>query len=164
MAKIKATNTTRGIDEVLQGNGIVNNNVSVFVSDRKPKETEEFIKLFQKQLEVVRNCKPITVKIFMYFLCETQYGNYVEADIRAISLINDVSEISVKRALKELIELRVIIIDKDLNDRRRNTYMINPFYAWKGNAGDRKTSLKKIDQNQLMIGFPTNSDSNENGD
>ncbi|NCA22200.1 MAG: hypothetical protein EBS86_13805 [Crocinitomicaceae bacterium] len=164
MAQIKATNATRGIDEVLQGNGINGNDVKVFVGARGPKETERFVKLFQKQLEIVRRCKPTTVKIFHYFLCEMQYGNYVEADIKVIALINDVSEISVKRALKELIECGVIIIDKDHNDRRRNTYMISPIYAWKGNPGDRIKSLKRLDQNQLTISFPTNSDPNENGD
>jgi DNA-binding MarR family transcriptional regulator len=156
MAEIKAVNLKREINETLEGNGINNNEIKIFLGDRKVKEQEPFIKLFQAQSNVVKYLKPVSVKIFHYFLCELQYGNYVEADIKAIALINDISQISVKRAIKELIEVEVIIIDKDLNDRRRNTYFINPYLAWKGNAGDRIKSVKKLEKEkqQLTIGFP----------
>jgi hypothetical protein len=86
-------------------------------------------------------------------LYTSMYGNFIEIDISQIAVINRMSEISVKRAIKELKEMDVIFIDKDLNDKRRNTYCINPMIAWKGNASDRVKSIDRRNE-QLKIDFP----------
>lgn len=153
MAVLKAKNLERQVNDILVGNGITDNEIKLFVSGRGPREQESFIKLFQAQAKIINSCAPVTVKLFHYFLCEQAYGNYVEVDVKSISLILHISEISVKRGIKELFGLGVIRIDKDLNDRRRNVYFLNPYVAWKGNPGDRLKAIKKIDSedNQLKL-------------
>lgn len=168
--QVKAENLSRGLDEILVGNGITNNMVKVYANVPELKEKDKFIKLFQEQAKIINNCKPITAKIFMYFLCECGYSDkegifpYIEVDVFTISRNTNTSESSVKRAVKELMEMGVLLLDKDMNDKRRNTYFINPTMAWKGNPIDRQKSLKKLNENQLKIGFPISLDPNINGD
>ena len=157
MPRLKASNLSREINERLEDAGITKNNVNVFLSENTIKEKEPFTKLFQKQSGVIFSAKPVTAKILMYFLCASSYGNYIEADVSDISLLTRISESSVKRAIKELIEMKVLLRDKDLNDKRRNTYYINPHMAWKGNPGDRIKSIEKLDKkDQLSLPFLEN--------
>lgn len=159
--KIKAENLSRGLDEILAGNGIENNQINIYTQLPGLKERDKFIKLFQEQAKIINNCKPITTKIFFYFLCECGYSDkegifpYIEVDIFTIAKNTNTSESSVKRAIKELIEMGVLLLDKDLNDKRRNTYFINPTMAWKGSPIDRQKSIKMLNENQLQIGFPS---------
>jgi Fic family protein len=124
--------------------------VNIFIRGGQ-KEREPFIKLFQKQSEVINNCAPATAKVFLYFLQASQYGNYIEIDVKQISTIIDLSERTVKRSLDELIKKEVLLKWKDLNDKRRNTYFLNPLTAWKGNPTDRTKSIKALNPNQLKL-------------
>jgi Fic family protein len=139
------------IANTLSNNGVNSSDINIFIKDRRSKEKEPFVKLFQKQSEIINNCQPATSKLFLYFLQSTQYGNYVEADIKLISGIINLSERTVKRALKELIEKNVIVTYKDTNDKRRNCYYINPFAVWKGNPSDRQKSIKALNPDQLLL-------------
>jgi predicted transcriptional regulator len=151
MAKVKNKILEDEIENSVNKAGMEGGSVTVFVG-RGLKEREPFIKLFQKQGEIINNCAPATAKVFLYFLQASQYGNYVEVDIKQISSIMNLSERTVKRSLDELWEKEVIVKNKDLNDKRRNVYYINPLTAWKGNVGDRTKSIKKlVNANQLKL-------------
>lgn len=148
MARLKAKLIENGVENVLNENGMESSKeVSIFISN-KSKEKDVFIKFFQAQGAILNNCKPATVKLFNYFLIQSAYGNYVEADIKSISAITDMSERSVKRGLQELVDNGVIVRDKDLNDKRRNMYLINPHIAWKGNPSDRKKIIRNKEINE----------------
>jgi predicted transcriptional regulator len=143
MPEIKAKNIKEEIAKSLSNNGVNADNVTMFFS-KGQKETDVFIKIFQKQMEIMNSCSGATAKVFLYFLQCAVYGNYVEADLKTIASVINLSLASVKRGLNELKELDVLITDKDTNDKRRNSYYINPLNAWKGNPGDRKKALNKF--------------------
>ena len=69
MGQIKAKNIEREVNRLLVDNGIEGNKVSVFVSDNRKREEDNFIKVFQHQKDIITNCQPSTAKIFMYMLC-----------------------------------------------------------------------------------------------
>jgi len=150
MAQIQSKIIKNEIAKTLTDGGVNADDVKVFFS-RGQKEKEPFVKFFQKQAEIINSCKPATAKIFIYFLQASQYGNYVEADIKLISGIVSLSPLSVKRGIAELIEKNVIIKYKDLNDKRRNSYYINPFVSWKGNPSERIKVAKHLEAQPLLL-------------
>jgi len=75
-----------------------------------------------------------------------QYGNFIEADQKIIAQQTNLSIASVKRSIKELIKCNLLVCTPDMNDKRRNTYYINPHIAWKGNTGDR---IRFIDEMKI---------------
>jgi hypothetical protein len=114
----------------------------------------DYIMLFQKALTLLREKRLSTsaLVILNYFYEITGYGNTVP--IRAETIIRDcqLTRKTVFKALKELKELEVIMIGKDMNDARINTYFINPVYAWKGTVKERSKRIKAIeDKRQLTL-------------
>lgn len=121
----------------------IKDDISIF---RKTKTTEKdaFIKVFQNGLEFfIEYLTPAGCKMFMYFMVAAHYGNFVEVDQKKIQEKLKIGRTAVNKALKELQDLKVITILPDLNDKRRNTYMINHYVVWKGNPGDRIKSINK---------------------
>ena len=59
-------------------------------------------------------------------------ANKIDKDISEIATWTNLSEISVKRSLKELNENKIITTIKSNSDNRRNVYLINPQSSWKG--------------------------------
>lgn len=129
--------------------------VNVFVGKKKPKfnKNEEFIQLFKnKSAEVLKDMKAATVKVYSWFLCSANYGNFVECRIGDIVEWVGISKKSVIKALKELEEKQIIIKYKNPNDTRMNFYNINPHMAWKGSVNDRNKTIKHMkSSNQLTL-------------
>jgi predicted transcriptional regulator len=100
--------------------------------------------------------KPATCKIFMLFMAQSGYENYIGMDVLSISEVLAITTRSVITGLKELEENNIIIKTKHPSDKRRNDYFVNPYAAWKGNSYARMNAISKIDKNQLLL-FPNDS-------
>jgi hypothetical protein len=136
----------KNIQEVAENMGIDFNNgeVIVFRKRDQQKEREPFVKIMQKALEItIQDMSPAAVKMFMYFISKMFYGNFVEVDQKGLQNFLQLSRPSVNKALNELKERGIIHITMDRNDKRRNTYMINMYTAWKGTPKDRVIAIKK---------------------
>jgi hypothetical protein len=164
--KIDSKYLVKNIQEVAENNGIDFNNGEVIVFRKKssPKERDAFVKVMQKALELtVENLSPVGSKMLMYFIAQSHYGNFVEVDqVRLMDKLK-MSRTSVNKSLNELKELGIISITPDMNDKRRNTYMINPYTAWKGTPKDRIIAITKYKrdfinpmQSELFLEGPKN--------
>jgi len=139
------------IDSGMEGKN--DTQVNVFIKRDKEKFDDDFTFLFiGKQNEIIRNISPIGAKVFLWFCCEMMYGNFVEILQKRLAILINVSESSLKRAIKELIDSKVIIPYKNANDTRQNFYIINPIHSWRGNAKERTKALKEINK-QMSIEF-----------
>jgi DNA-binding MarR family transcriptional regulator len=144
--KIESKHLVNSIKEVAENNGIdfTNGEVIVFRKKNVDKERDAFVKVMQKALELtIENLSPVGSKMLMYFIAQSHYGNFVEVDQRKLIESLKMSRTSVNKSLNELRELGIITITPDMNDNRRNTYMINPYTAWKGTPKDRNLAISK---------------------
>ena len=159
MPQIESKILKNDIIKVLNENSITNTDVNMFFSSKKAKETETFAIILQKAMQYyVENLSGTGMKLMMYFITTMFYGNLVEVDQAVIMDRLKIGRTSLNKAMGELKELGVISIYPDMNDKRRNTYQINHYVAWKGNAGDRKKSIKHSkdkfpDPNQLLLPY-----------
>lgn len=146
MARIRANNVESKINDILVENGIEGNQVSVFVG-RGKREEDLFVKMFQKkqESEVLMSLHPSGVKLFCYVLLCMEYGNFIESDQSVMAQQTGLSLASIKRQIKELVKCGILIVTPDTNDKRRNTYYINPHTAWKGNPSDRARFIKQYE-------------------
>jgi len=146
MPIIRAKAFEADLKELQKEHGMDDKTITI-IKPNKATEKEPFVKIFQIALNYfVETLTPSGCKLFMYFVNETRYGNFVEVDQRVIMEKLKIGRTALNKALYELQELNVIAITQDLNDRRRNTYMINHYVAWKGNPADRLVSFKKNKQ------------------
>lgn len=113
------------------------------IKPNKLKEKEKFVKVFQLGLNYfIDVLSPSGCKLFMYFISISEYQNFVEIDQKVIQKKLKIGRTALSRGLKELQEINIIKIIPDINDARRNTYVINHHVMWKGNPGDRMQSIK----------------------
>jgi DNA-binding MarR family transcriptional regulator len=161
MPIIKAKALKTEVAEVLNENSITNTDITMIFSQKRTKETENFAMILQKTMKYyVCSLSGTGMKLMMYFISSMFYGNFVEVDQREIMDKLKIGRTALNKAMGELKELGVIAIIPDLNDKRRNTYMLNHYATWKGNAGDRQKSIKKNKEifpnpNQLQLPFST---------
>jgi hypothetical protein len=114
------------------------------------KETDKFVKLFQNEmLSYAITLSPISLKVFVYFLSTLQYGNLIDIDQKTIIERCNISRSALAKSLKQLTDLKVIIINPSRNDSRANTYMMNHFAAYKGTATERQKAISN-DKNRLF--------------
>jgi DNA-binding MarR family transcriptional regulator len=128
--------------------------ISVNLS-RKKIPIPDYTMLFQAVgLQVTKILKPSSLCVFYHFLCKLQYSNHIGVDQNTIAEELELSVITVKRAIKELKDNKIIIDYKDQQDNRRNVYIINPEVAWRGSAAGRIKTLRKIEadnKNQMKL-------------
>jgi hypothetical protein len=136
------------------------------IRPNKLKEKDRFVKVFQLGLSYfIDNLTPSGCKLFMYFIAISEYQNYVEVDQQIMQKKLQIGRTALNKGLKELQEVNVIKIIPDLNDKRRNTYVINHYVMWKGNPGDRIRSIKSkkdyfLNPNQLSLELKENNKEN----
>jgi hypothetical protein len=158
MAKLKNnTPLHSAISKGLEDSGMDDskNEVNVFISQPKAKFEDKYAFLFiGAQNKVIRSLSPSASKMFLWFCCEMQYGNFVEIRQKELSILLSLSLRTTKTCLKELIACEVIIPYKNENDTRQNFYQINPFHSWRGNAKERIKAIKHLEINdQLRLEF-----------
>lgn len=128
--------------------------VNIFKGRNYLKNEDDFIMLFQKVTEqAIRNLKPATAKIMLYMLCKLNWSNHIGVDQSTMAEECLISIPSVQRAIKELLDLHIIISIPDPQDKRRSIYLINPHSAWKGQEHKRKKAIKTL-QGQLILPMP----------
>ena len=117
--------------------------VTTIIQVKKLKEKDKFVKVFQLGLDYfIDHLSPSGCKLFMYFISISQYQNLIEVDQKVILERLKISRTSLNKGLKELQEINMIKVISDLNDARRNTYIMNHYVSWKGNPLDRAKSIK----------------------
>jgi hypothetical protein len=146
----------KSISQGLEDSGMEGiNEVNVFVKSKQVKynKNEEFFHMFiDKNQEVVKGMLPSTLKVYFWFCTCLKYGNFVECVVEDIVIWTDISRRSVQKALNQLKEREIIIPYKNPNDTRNNFYQINPLLVWRGNAQDRKKTIKELQKkNQLEL-------------
>jgi DNA-binding MarR family transcriptional regulator len=117
---------------------------------RKKIKVENYVMLFQEAVNRLLENKISKngLRVFVYMLSKLQYSNHIGVDQRTIAEDNDISLVYLKKTLKELKDANIIIPYKDMQDKRRNVYIINPIIAWKGKVKNR---TKFISDNQLKL-------------
>jgi Firmicute plasmid replication protein (RepL) len=135
--------------------------VSIVIRSKIP-TIPDYVQLFQEAIRRIvagDNMTLITYRVFCFMLGTMQFQNFLGINIKTMAEDLNVSEPSIKRAMKQLKELNIIISIKDTMDRRLNCYMLNPKAAWKGKAKNYIETVKKMknlqDPGQHKIEFPT---------
>lgn len=101
-----------------------------------------------------KKLKPCSNKILMWFFAVSQYENFVGVDIQTLIEELLMSKRAVIDGLNELEENNIIIKFKNVRDKRRHDYFINPVAAWRGNSVARKMFMNKVnfeDPKQLKM-------------
>lgn len=98
-----------------------------------------------------------TFRVMMYFFALSQYENFVSIDVKSISENLEISEMSVKRATKQLTDDNIIIKTEHPSDKRRTDYFLNPMASWKGKSLNRDKAIEKLQKkNKTQLDMFTN--------
>jgi hypothetical protein len=89
-------------------------------------------------------------------MSKTGYDNYIGVDQETIQdELEYKSKGSVISAIKELKEQNIILSVKDVQDKRRNVYILNPYQSWKGKVANRIKAVKALQkENGLQLDLP----------
>lgn len=128
-------------------NEIEGSEVSVFVKKKRPK-VETYTMFFQVVNGLlVKALTPASCKVLLYMISYAQYGNYISKQTEWIAEDLDLSIATVKRAIKQLVDLNIILKVPNPEDRRQNDYYLNPTQSWKGQVKERDKAMKYLQQN-----------------
>lgn len=126
--------------------------VTVFVERNKPRYKDSFTIFFQAvNMALVRDIKPITAKMLLYFCASVEYNNTISKNVEDIAKELGYTRQAVSMALKELSDKNIIIIEKHGTDKRCNIYRLNPYQSWKGKPVER---IKVLKDNRLQLQLP----------
>jgi len=131
-----------------------------------PKGTPDWVAVFQTKIAVavIGELSGTARGLLLLMQQATQYDNFIGLNQKTMAERLKCSEIAVKKAVKELIGHNVIISfrDKPLDsmngDGRRNNYILNEEYCWKGypeNMAKRIAKRKKEGDPKQMKLFLT---------
>lgn len=93
-------------------------------------------------------------RILMYFFSISEYENFISVDVQTLSELLNLTTRSIKSGLKELEDNNIIIKIKNIRDKRRHDYFINPVVSWRGNSATWDKTKKQIqvsNPNQLNL-------------
>ncbi len=128
--------------------------VSIHISREMPKFRDKFTVLFQAvNCAMVKDIKPITAKLLLYFCSVVQYGNLIDRNMDEICEDLGYKRAQVSIAVKDLLNMKIIIKVPNGNDKRRNLFMLNPHQSWKGKAVDRAKKIAEYNPQQLLLDF-----------
>lgn len=100
---------------------------------------------------ISKNCSSSTIHVLWSFMNLTQYGNHVGIDQQTLAENTNLGLRTIQKAIHDLKEGNIIIPYNDVQDRRRNVYIINPVVAWKGKLTTMKQTVKKLKENKLQL-------------
>jgi DNA-binding MarR family transcriptional regulator len=106
---------------------------------------------FAQKVAYRKNYSANTFRIMMYFFGLSQYENFVSIDVKSMSEDLDISEASVKRATKQLVDDNIIIKTIHPSDKRRIDYFLNPMASWRGKTLNRDKFLRKANDNKMQL-------------
>lgn len=151
-SKETAYKVAEGIREVYGEDTVVN----VFKGRKLPPGVPDFIMVFQAiNVTLSKQLKPSSCKVLLYLLSKAVYGNFIGVDVATIMEELDIrSKTTVIASIQELERHHIIVKTVDIQDKRRNTYVLNPHSAWKGGWKERFSTIKKLTaENQLKLPF-----------
>lgn len=128
--------------------------VTMIIQKDTPKyaKNETFTILFQAStLAIGREISPSASKLLLNLCGFVQYGNVIGKTVDELAEHLKYSTKQIRRALDELVELKVLIKSQHPVDKRSLQYHINAYQSWKGNVKDRKKYIASIDPNQLKM-------------
>lgn len=128
--------------------------VTMIVAKDTPKyaKNETFTILFQAStLAIGRDITPSASKLLLNLCGFVQYGNIIGKTVDELAEHLKYSRRQIERALKELVDLKVLLKQQHPVDKRATQYFINAYQSWKGNVKDRKKYIASIDPNQLRL-------------
>jgi len=154
--KEKSRKIVEGIHDVMGED----TRVSIFVKKSIPKQATYTMFYQQVNLELVKLLKPNSCKVLLYLMSKTQYDNYIGVDQQTIQEdLEYKTPKSVVDALKELKQYNIVLSMKDVQDKRRNVYILNPLQSWKGKVAQRISHISKLNGDQsTQLTLPFMSD------
>lgn len=129
--------------------------ISVHIGQKKPKFESDYVVWFQKGLWLFYNneISTSTFKVIVYFFEKLQFSNHIGVDQKTMAEETCLSLPTIKKAMDEMIKIGFVFTYKDAQDARRNVYMLNPQFVWKGKNEERKKKLKFLNTGQLQLFF-----------
>jgi predicted transcriptional regulator len=119
--------------------------INISLGKKKRPNMPDFTMIFHGVgMMVVKEITPAALSVFWLFLCKLPYSNHIGINQSTIAEETTLSIASVKRAVKELKEKKLIISYADQQDSRRLVYMINPVVAWRGDNLNRVKKVQEI--------------------
>lgn len=123
----------------------VDSAINISLNKKKRPPLPDFTMMFHATgMMVVKEISPASLSVFWLFLCKLPYSNHIGINQSTIAEETTLSVASVKRAVKELKEKKLIISYTDQQDSRRLVYMINPVIAWRGDNVKRMKKIKDV--------------------
>lgn len=142
-----------GIEEYGRDEG-VNMEVTTIMKLKKAR-LPDFVMVFQYFGEyAVDNFSPATCKVLWMFISLSEMKNYVTLDIDTIQEKTRMCRKTVYNAINQLKEHNVIVVVKNIQDKRRNDYFINPQAMWRGSSTNREKQLAKYKKDNVQLEFP----------
>ena len=117
----------------------------------KMPESVFVLQTFAQKLSYKNDYNSTTFRVLFYLISLSQYENFVSIDIKTISENLCISEMSVKRATKKLVEDNIVIKVSHPSDKRRVDYFLNPLAMWRGKTLNRDKFLKKAKDNKVQL-------------
>lgn len=99
---------------------------------------------FAQKVSCRKDYSANTFRVLMYFFALSKYENFVSIDVKTISENLEISEMSVKRATKQLTDDNIILKIEHPSDKRRIDYFLNPMASWKGKSLNRDKAINKL--------------------
>ena len=133
--------------------GFDTNKYSISVKENREKQPlPPTVMLFQTFSSLAASkLSPAACKVLFFFFAQTQYQNVISIDQYTIASHIDLTERTVRTAIKELTEYNIISVVQLLSDKRRNEYFLNPYSSWKGSSEQRNAMIQELDPNQLSM-------------
>jgi hypothetical protein len=102
-------------------------------------------------LLVSKNLNSSAIHVLYCFMNLSQYSNHIGIDQKTIAENTNLSLATIERAIKELKEANIILPYQDVQDRRRNVYIINDVVMWKGKLKNIPDFRKKAKENKIQL-------------
>lgn len=133
------------IKDEIRHNEINDTKVVVYVKKNIPKQAPYTMFYQEVNLQLIKLLKPNACKVLMYLMAKIGYDNTIGVDQKTIQEELEYKSVtSVKMALSELKELNIILTTKDVQDKKRNVYIINPYQSWKGKVTNRIQAIVEL--------------------
>ena len=141
-----------GIEEVGKDMGLqVEATTIVKAKQGRMPQSMIYLQSFALELAFRANYSTVVFRVLNYFIALSQFENYVSIDIKSISDALDISEPSVKRATKQLVDDNIVLKVPHPSDKRRIDYFLNPMAMWKGKTMKRDKFLEKANKERLQL-------------
>lgn len=151
----------RGISDVIKDKIPDTKSVKIIVAESKGK-LDPFIIVFQEFCNFVApKLSSAGLRVLIKLFGISGYECLIGIDQLTLAEEIKLSIRQIQNGLDELCKYNIIIKAKNVTDRRRNDYFINPMAAWRGRSLNRTEALKYLTKEQLAIEEPNQGKKNK---